>query len=164
MSRSRSLPVANTIHVISEWPNWWIQRLPETIHRGIAIACSCNCHYLCFGFLHAAWVHSVVVIIARATGFGMGVRTLSRPLGWVGVLPMLDAALDITRRIESVCEVHPGAGGIRLLVFRFVGQQFIDHPHFVGWLEATCWVISATRELFCEDKWLEFRPWIVEDP
>jgi hypothetical protein len=49
---------------------------------------------------------------------------------------MLDAALDITRRIESVCEVRPGAGGIRLRVLRLVGQQFIAHPHFACWLEA----------------------------
>jgi hypothetical protein len=42
-------------------------------------------------------------MIARASGLGMGVGRFSRLLGGVGVLAMLNAGLDTTRRVESVC-------------------------------------------------------------
>jgi hypothetical protein len=54
-------------------------------------------------------------MIARASGFGMGVGTFSRPLRGAGVLAMPDAGLDTTRRIESVCIVPLGAGVLQLL-------------------------------------------------
>jgi len=40
----------------------------------------------------------------------MGVGRYSRPLDGVGVLGMPDAEIDIMRRIESVCDLLPGAG------------------------------------------------------
>jgi hypothetical protein len=55
-------------------------------------------------------------MVARASGLGMGVVRYSRPWRGVGVLAMPDARLDTTRRIESVCEVPPGPGVLRLLV------------------------------------------------
>jgi len=55
-------------------------------------------------------------MIARASGFGMGVSRFSRRLRGVGVLAMTDAGLDTTRRVESVCIVPLGPGVLRLLV------------------------------------------------
>jgi len=55
-------------------------------------------------------------MIARAPGFGMGVGRFRRLLQGVGVLAMMDAGLDTTRRVESVCIVLQGAGVLRLLV------------------------------------------------
>jgi len=55
-------------------------------------------------------------MIARASGFGMGVGRFSRPLRGVGVLATTDAGLDTTRRFESVCVVPLRAGVLRLLV------------------------------------------------
>jgi len=46
----------------------------------------------------------------------MRVGWFSRPLRVVGVLAMLDVGQDTMRRVESVSEVPPGAGGLRLLV------------------------------------------------
>jgi len=54
-------------------------------------------------------------MIVRASGLGMGVGRLSRPLGGVGELAMPDAGLDTTRHIGSVCVVPLGAGMLRLL-------------------------------------------------
>jgi hypothetical protein len=48
-------------------------------------------------------------MIAQGTGLGIGVRRFSRPLRGVGVLAMLDAGLDITRHVESVCVSRLGA-------------------------------------------------------
>ena len=55
-------------------------------------------------------------MIARASGFGMGVGRFSRPLRGVEVLAMLDAELDTMRHVESVYMVSLGAGVSRLLV------------------------------------------------
>jgi len=55
-------------------------------------------------------------MIARASGFGMGVGRFSRLLRGVGVLAMRDAGLDTTRRVESVSVIPLGAGVLRLLV------------------------------------------------
>ena len=49
-------------------------------------------------------------MIERASGFGMGGGTISRPLRGVGVLAMLDARLDKTRRVKSVYTVPLSAG------------------------------------------------------
>ena len=51
-------------------------------------------------------------MIARASGFGMGVGRFSRPRREVEVITMPDAGLDTTRRVE----VPPGAGVLRLVV------------------------------------------------
>jgi hypothetical protein len=55
-------------------------------------------------------------MIARASGFGMGVGRFSRLRRGVAVLAILDAGLDSTRCIESVCMVPLGAGVLPLLV------------------------------------------------
>jgi len=49
-------------------------------------------------------------MIARDSGFVMGVGRFSRPLRGVGVLVMPDAGLDMTRHVESVCVIPLGAG------------------------------------------------------
>jgi len=49
-------------------------------------------------------------MVARASGFGMGVGRFSRRLRGVGVLAITDAGLDTTRRVESICIVQLGAG------------------------------------------------------
>jgi len=89
-------------------------------------------------------------MIAWASGLGMRVGRMSRPLRKVGVLVMLDAGLDTTRRIESVCEVPLGAGVLRLLVPSEAVGGIIDRRCVVDG------VISATRELFSEDERVEF--------
>jgi hypothetical protein len=43
------------------------------------------------------------------------------------VLAILDAGLDTTRRVESVCMVPLGAGVLRLLVPRMAVGVIIDH-------------------------------------
>jgi len=89
-------------------------------------------------------------MIAWASGLGMGVGRFSRPLRGVGVLAMPDAGLDTTRRINSVFEVPLRAGALRLLV-PGVAVGVIIHRHCV-----VDGVISATRELFSEDKGVEY--------
>jgi hypothetical protein len=54
-------------------------------------------------------------MIARASGFGMGVGRIPRPLRGVGVQGMSDAGLDATRYVVSVCMVPLGAGVLQLL-------------------------------------------------
>jgi hypothetical protein len=86
----------------------------------------------------------------------MGAGRFSRLLRGVGVLAMPDAGLDTTRCVESVCMVLLGAGVLRLLV-PGVGVGVIIHSRCVAdGVEDTRYVISATRELFSEDKGVEF--------
>jgi len=47
MQSSRSLHIANTRCIMSEWPNRWILWLPETIDRGVDTVRGSNCHCLC---------------------------------------------------------------------------------------------------------------------
>jgi len=148
---------------MSEWPNWWILRLPETIDRGVETARGCNCHCLCHWVHSVARVRSGFVMIVRESGIGTGVGIYSRPLRGVGVLAMPDAGLDTTWRIESVCEVPPGAGVQQLLVPGVVVWVFIDHHCIADMVEVTRRLISARRELSSEDEGMEFRPWLVED-
>jgi len=89
-------------------------------------------------------------MIAWASGLGVGVGRFSRPLRGVGVLVMPDARLDTMRRVESVCEVPPGAGVLRLLVPGVAVGVIIDRRCVVDG------VISAKRELFREDEGVEF--------
>ena len=49
-------------------------------------------------------------MIARASGFEMGVGRFSRLLSGVGLLAVPDAGLDTTRRVDSVCMFALGAG------------------------------------------------------
>ena len=95
-------------------------------------------------------------MIARASGFGMGVGRFSRPLRGVGVLAMPDAGLDTTRRVESVCVIPLGAGVLRLVVPGVAVGVIIDRRCVVDGVEVTRSVISATRELFSEDEEVDF--------
>jgi len=95
-------------------------------------------------------------MIARASGFGMGVGRFSRPLRGVGVLAMPDAGLDTMRRVESVCMVPLGAGVLRLLVPGVAVGVIIDSRCVVDGVEVMRCVIPATRELFSEDEGVEF--------
>jgi hypothetical protein len=95
-------------------------------------------------------------MIARDSGFGMGVGRCSRPLRGVGVLAMTDAGLDTSRCIESVCMVPLGAGVLRLLVPGMAVGVIIDSRCVPGGVEVTCCVISAMRELFSEEEEVEF--------
>jgi hypothetical protein len=94
-------------------------------------------------------------MIAWACGFGMGVGRLSRSLRGVGVLAMPDAGLDTTRRVESVCMVPLGAGVLGLFVPGMAVGVIINSRCVADVVEVTRCVISATRELFSEDEWVE---------
>jgi hypothetical protein len=83
-------------------------------------------------------------MIARASGFGMGVGRFSRPLRGVGVLAMMDAGLDTMRRVESVCMVPLGECVLRLLVPGVEVGLFIHSRCVVDGVEVTRCVISAT--------------------
>jgi hypothetical protein len=65
-------------------------------------------------------------MIAWASGFGMGVGSLSRQLRGVGVLAMLDAGLDTTRPVESDFMVPRGASVLRQLLPGMLGGLIID--------------------------------------
>jgi len=156
MYSSRSLPVGHPRCVMSEWPNRWMPRLSETTDRGVYTTCVSNCHCLCLWFRSVARVRSGFVMMAGVSGSGMGVGRFSRPLRGVGVLAMPDAGLDTTWHGDSVCEDPLAAGVLRLLVPGVAVGVIID----CRWVADG--VISATRELFSEDKGVEFWPWIVE--
>ena len=72
-------------------------------------------------------------MIARASGFGMGVGRFSRPLRGVGVLAMPDAGLDTTRRVE----VPSGAGVLQLLVPGVAVGVIIDRRCVADGVEVT---------------------------
>jgi len=133
--------------------------LSETTNRGVETACGCTCHCLCLGFVSVARVGSGFVMIARASGIGMGVGRFSRLLREVGVLAMLDVGRDKMRRIQSVCADAAGAG---VLVPGIAVGVLIDHHCVVDGVKVMCWVIAAMRELLSEEEWAEFWPWIVE--
>jgi len=76
-------------------------------------------------------------MIARASGFGMGVGRFSRPLRGVGVQAMPDAGLDRRRRVESVCVIPLGAGVFRLLVPGVAVGVIIDHLSVADGVEVT---------------------------
>jgi hypothetical protein len=94
-------------------------------------------------------------MVAQASGLGMGVGRFSRPRSGVGVLAMLDTRLDTTRCVESVCEVPPGAGVLRQLVPGMAVGVIIDHRCVADGVTVTRSVISATPELFSEEKGVE---------
>jgi len=94
-------------------------------------------------------------MIMWASALGMGVGRFSRPLRGVGVLAMLVAGLDTSRCVESVHEVPPGAGMLRLLVPGVAIGVLIESHCVLHAVEVTCSVISATHELFSEDEGVE---------
>ena len=65
-------------------------------------------------------------MIARASGLGMGVGRLSRPLRGVGVLAMPDAGLVTIQPVGSAYDVTRSAGVLRLLVPGVAVGIFID--------------------------------------
>jgi len=75
---------------------------------------------------------------------------------------MPDVGLDTTWPGESVCEVPLGAGVLRLVRPGVAVRGPIDRRGVVNWVEVTCSVISAMRELFSEVEGVEFWPWIVQ--
>jgi hypothetical protein len=76
-------------------------------------------------------------MIAQASGVGMGVGRLSRPLRGVGVLAMPDSGLDTTRHDESVCKIPLGAGVLRLHVPSMAVGELIDSHSVVDGVEVT---------------------------
>jgi len=72
-------------------------------------------------------------MIARASGLWMGVGRFSTLLRGVGVIAMLNAGLDRTRRIE----VLPGASVLGLLVTCMPVGVFIDCRCVVDGVEVT---------------------------
>ena len=76
-------------------------------------------------------------MIMRASGLGMGVGRISRPLRGVEVLAMPDVGLDTTRPVWSVCEVPLGASVLRLLVSGVVVGVFINCCCVADGVEAT---------------------------
>jgi hypothetical protein len=94
-------------------------------------------------------------MIARTSGFGMGLGSFSRPLKREGVLRMPDARLDTMGHVESLCVIPLGAGVLRLLGLGVAVGEIIDHRCVADRVEVTHCVISATRELFSEDEGVE---------
>jgi len=74
-------------------------------------------------------------MITRASGLRMGLDRFSRPQRGVGGLAMLEAGLDTTRYIESVCMVPMSAGLLRLPVPSVV----------VGVINARRWVADGVE-------------------
>ena len=72
-------------------------RIPETTDRGVDNASGCDSHCLCLRFLLVARISNGCVMVARASGSGMGVCRVSRPQKGVGVLAMLDVRPDTMR-------------------------------------------------------------------
>jgi hypothetical protein len=85
-------------------------RLPVAIDQGVDTACGSNCHCICLSCFFAAPFRSGCEMIARVSGFGMGVGRFSRPLRGVGVLAMPDVGLHTMGCVKSVCEDSLGAG------------------------------------------------------
>jgi len=125
---------------MAEWPSRSTLQLPETSHPGVDTVCGCNCHCPCLWFLSVVHVRSGFVIILSAAGWGMGVGMLSIALKGVGVQAMLDAGLDRTRYIESLCEVPLDAGVLWLLVPGVVIGIIIDYYHVGDGVDVTHWV------------------------
>jgi hypothetical protein len=74
----------------------------------------------------------------------MVVSRFSRPLRGVGVLTMPDAGLDPRPHVQSVCNVPPGAGVLRLLITGLAFGVFINRGIVADGVEVTHCVISAT--------------------
>jgi len=77
-------------------------------------------------------------MIARASGFLMGVDRFSRPLRGVAVLAVPDAVLDTTRPVESVSMVPLGASVLRLVAPGVVVGIIFDPRWVADGVEVTC--------------------------
>jgi len=162
MYSSRSLPVANTRHVMPQWPNQSMLKLPETNDQGVVTAsgCSFKCLYL--------WCRSVAQccagceIITWAFRLEMGVGWFSRLLRGVGVVAIPDVGVNTMQRIESVCNVSPAAGMLWLLLPVVAVGVLIAHCCAVDRMDAMHWVKAGMRYLFCEYEVVEFWPWTVK--
>jgi len=99
-------------------------------------------------------------MVLRASELGMGVGRFSRPRrGLVEVLAMPDARLDTMRRVESVCEVPPGAGVLQLLIPGKAVGVIINCRCVADGVTVT---LSATPQLFSVDEEVEFGPGIED--
>jgi len=68
---------------------------------------------------------------------------------------MRDAGLDTMRRVESVCEIPPGAGVLQLLQPGMAVRAFIEHCCVEDGVAVMCGVISAMPELFHKEEGVE---------
>jgi len=101
-------------------------------------------------------------MIVWACGLGMWVGKFSSPVSGVGVQAMPDEGLDTMWHVVSVLEDSPGAGELRLIGPSLAVGVRVYRRNIGDRMEATCWVISAMRELFSENEGVEFGPWIVD--
>jgi len=140
----------------------WMLRQPETIDQCVDSTCGCNCDFCWLEFFSLARVCNGFVMIACASELGKRVVRYSWLLGGVGVITKPDVGLDTTQPVQSVCVVPPGAGMLWLLVPGMVVGVFFNLCFVAELVDVTCWVISATRELFCKDEGVQFWHWIAE--
>jgi hypothetical protein len=95
-------------------------------------------------------------MIMWASGLGIGVARLSRVMRRVEELGMPDVVLDTTRQVESVCEDPPGVIVLRPHVPSVATRACIECHSIVDGVEVKRCGISATPQLFSEDKGVEF--------
>ena len=95
-------------------------------------------------------------MIARASGFGMGLGRFSRPVRGLEVIAIPDAGQDTTRCFEFVCDVSPGVCVLPLFIPGVGVGVFIDRRCVADVVEVTRQVISATRDMFNKDQGMEF--------
>jgi len=91
-------------------------------------------------------------MIVWAAGLEVQVGRFSRLLRGVGVIAMPEVGLDTMRRVEVLL----GAGVLRLLVPGMAVGVFIDCRCVVDRVKVTRSMISAKRELFSEDRGVEY--------
>lgn len=68
----------------------------------------------------------------------------------------LDAGLDTTGRVESVCDVPLCAGKLRLLLHGVPVEVLFHCCGVVDWVENILYVISMIRELFSDNEGEQF--------
>jgi len=76
-------------------------------------------------------------MVMRASGVGMGVGLYSRPWRGVGVVAIPEVRLNTMRHVESVCEVPPATGVLRLLVLSMVVGAIIERCCVAAKVEVT---------------------------
>jgi len=161
MQSSRSLPDANTTHIISQWLSLMMLGQQESIDRGDDTTCSRICHFISLWFISVACFHSGIVMIGWASASVMGVGRLSWALRGVGMILLPDAELDTMWQFHSAAAVAPGAVVLQLSVPGVAAGVLIHRCCVAAGMEFKCWVITVTRELFREDEGVELRPRMV---